>query len=259
MGYTVIDGIDFFGTPRLDLPFDEGDGPFVSEPARRGVNYDIPAKADSTLVEQEESDQAELVEAGRRLVSAGTVYVSDIIPARSFRRVQHDVNIPIKIETAISSSLEHAIVIRFQGAAGAVLAEKINNADGGIPGANLPEVLHEMLAIANRAADNESSTADGRVDFRAPLPPSMSFYFIRYRQPALEFPMMQPGMTYSPASARGLGQENQIHEFRFNVDGREQFELRYPMGRRIPVVFDIINHGNRAISADLYVEVLIRS
>ncbi len=259
MGYTVIDGIDFFGTPRLDLPFDEGDGPFVSEPAKSDVKYDIPAKADSNLVEQKESDQTELVEAGRRLVSAGTVYVNDIIPARSFRRVQHDVNIPTKIETAISSSLEYAIVVRFQGAAGAVLAEKINSSGGNIPSANLPEVLHEMLVIANRAADNESSTADGRIDFRAPLPPSMSFYTIRYRQPALEFPILQPGMTYAPVSARGLGQENQIHEFGFNVDGRKQFELRYPMGRRIPVVFDIINQGNRAISADLYVEVLIKS
>ena len=88
MGYTVIDGIDFFGTPRLDLPFDEGDGPFVSEPAKSDVKYDIPAQADSNLVEQKESDQTELVEAARRLVSAGTAYANDIIPTRSFRRRQ---------------------------------------------------------------------------------------------------------------------------------------------------------------------------
>lgn len=259
MGYTVIDSIDFFGEPKIDLPFDDGDGPFVGEPVKRGVNYDIPANADSTFVEQKEKDQTQMIEAGRRLVSAGTVYVSDIIPAKSFRRVQHDVNIPIKVEEAISASLDYAIVIRFQGAAGAVLAEKLDEVGGSIPSANLPEVLHEMLVIANRAAENESSIPDGRIDFRNPLPPSMSFYFIRYRQPALEFPITQPGMTYSPTLAQGLRQENKIHEFRFNVDGRKEFELRYPMGRRIPVVFDIINKGDRAISADLYVEVLIKS
>lgn len=256
MSYTVLDGIDFLGNPELDLPFDEGDGPFARPTP--GPNSERAAAASSDAFLQNEEKQNSRLEGGQRLVAAGTINVSDIIPARSFRRVQRDVGIPAAI-AANMQELRNSVLVRFQGAASAVLAEKINDSQAGGPATSMPDVLLAMIELANRAAENEKSSSDGRIDFRSPLPPSRSFYSIRYRQPALEFPMFSPGVDYLPSAADGVAQQNTIHEFSFNVDGRKQFEFRYPMGRRIPVTFDIINRGDRAISADLFVEVIVRT
>ena len=258
MGYNILDSLNTItGQPELDLPLDAGDGPFASPMPRRGEVFDTAAMGNSTVVDTPSRREQELIDSGRRLVSAGTIYVSDIIPAYSFRRVQHDVNINFASYEHMQS-LDQSVVIRFQGAAGAVLAEKINSSRGNIPGANFPEIFLEMLDIANRAAASESTSADGRVDLRTPLPPSQSFYHINFRQPATEFLFGDMGVTYDPEQATGLDEANALHEFRFNVDSRETFELRYPIGRRVPIIFDIVNRGSRAVSADLYVEVLIR-
>lgn len=261
MGREIVDGLTFgnFGdfSPELELPLDIGDGPFASPAVPRGTDIVGAAQADSATLEMEDQRVEDLVERGRRQVSLGTVFVSDIIPGNSFRRVQHDVNIPSNLAEAMAQDLSHAITIRFQGAAGAVLAEKINGSGGNVPGANIPEILFEMLDMANRAAQNESTNADGAVDLRRPLPPSQSFYVIQFHQPALEFSHFDPGRTFDPSMSTGMARENEVHEFRFNVDGRRSFEMRYPVGACVPVVFDIINRGGRSISADLYVEVLI--
>ena len=252
--YNKIDSLDILGGPILDLPFDKGDGPFASayDP---GAEYDVGASAEGDI-SMSPNGGSSVLNWGEEYRTFATLRVNDVIPARSFRRVQQAFEAPV----AESASGWPVLQLHFSGNRAASTAEKFQG------GARIPpigkglQLLSDALDAASRTADNESTEADKTIDFRRPLPSSQSFYLVQFRYPRIEFGH-PPGMDFAPTSTvgRAASLANETEEFRFNVSADKLINIPYPVGRNIPLTFDLINRGQRSITVALLVFMQIKN
>ena len=248
--YNKIDSLGTLGDPILALPFDEGDGPFVSAYDPR-AEYDVGAPANADIFMSPQGGNT-VLDWGAEYRTFATLRINDIIPARSFRRIQQAFEVPV----AVSASSWPALRVHFAGDQGALLNEKLQGEARTPPIGSAFQALAEALDAVNRTADNESTEADQTIDFRRPLPLSQSFYLIKFRHPRIEFGH-QPGMCLDPTNTARLA--NDTEELRFNVKANKFINIPYPVGRNIPLIFDLINRGQRSITVSLFVAMQIKN
>lgn len=247
----TLDGLDALSIPQLALPEDIGDGPFWT--AMPDPNLDKAARAETeTLFRREEPFEetwlTDMPVFGKSdFISMGRLYISDVIPPMSFRRVhQHFTN-----EQSIR--LSGTPVIAFQGGSIAIIEEGINalapEADGTIGTA-----LDALEVVGSLVRPTQSAR--------------LSSYTIRLRMPGYEpigshttIPPLDV-MCLDPRtpSARRLAAANTVEKFDFRNSAGDQkvFKIDYPVGRSIPLILDIVNEKKRdSVVVDFTVAVLI--
>lgn len=247
----TVDGLDALRFPEIALPEDIGDGPFfINAP---DPTLDRPAMADTeTLFRREDPFEetwlTDMPIFGKSdFISMGRLYINDIIPPKSFRRVnQH-------FRNEQSATLSGTPTIVFQGGSIAIIEEGLGalapNAEG-------------ALGRAQGALD-----AAGML-VRPTLPAASAGYYIRLRLPGFEptgSSMTQPPLEVlcidpRTPSARRLLSANTIDEFYFGNSGGDKkvYQIDYPVGRSVPLIFDIVNRNpTHNIIVDFTVSVLI--
>lgn len=250
--------LDVFGVPVLDLPSDLGDGPFLSAPSSSVANNPVMASSNELFRRTEpfeDNFMTNMPVLGRSShIMIGRFHVSDTIKSRSFRRVYQT------FAYQPSPDLEGTFEIRFSGAGIATYREAVQAAEGNF----LPNNLEKVPG----AFANAMESLDGMKELSQPtLPARATTYQIRLRMPGYEPGNSGQNKTVDPLcilatseQGRRLLSQNAIEVFSFgnHIGERKVFPITYPVGRSIPVIFDIVNHvPGFSISVDLLVEVLI--
>lgn len=246
--------LNVFNEPVIQLPKDFGDGPFLS--AGEGSKTESAKFADTNELFRrnepfEETFLTDLPVFGRSShIMIGRFHVSDTLKPRSFRRVYQT------FSYKPSADLEGNFEIRFTGAGVAIFRESIDALAGNVG----PKA-------SGAFSDAMDSLEAGKLVAQPTLPSQATTYEIRLRLPGYE--PDSSGLTKSPdprcilaTSEEGqrLLNQNSIETFSFGNHSNERrvFPITYPVGRSIPVIFDIINHSKGfSINVDLMVEVLI--
>ncbi|MFY1712524.1 hypothetical protein [Tritonibacter mobilis] len=267
----IEDGLDVFGAPVIALPSDLGDGPFAS--ALPDPNAPRPAisPVDERFRRTEPFEDNILTDnpllGPSRRIAVGRIYVSDTIPAESFRRVvQH-------FSLRSVASLGGFPVIVFQGSPLAVIEEGLGMI---APKPDTPQVSGGRAPAPSPPPDGPPSalerafeTLDGLNEIVRPtMSIQTSSYNIRFRRPGFEphnaLGTVAPAsiMTFDPTqpSNEGMQAANTIDEFFFSNSGgtRREFEFNYAVGDNIPLIFDIVNHNPiYAVQAAFSVTVLV--
>lgn len=244
-----VGGLDTLGLPAIDLPLDAGDGPFWASPP--DPNAPRAAFAETNEVFRRTgpfednfvTDSPLLGTASR--ISIGRFHVSDTIKPEQFRRVHQTFTNPV------GSNLDGTFEIQFTGAGQAVVRQ----------GAH-------ALASGQGALANALLALDDGALLPSPTMYAQSTTFqIRLRMPGYE-----PGQggieapdprCFSATSALGrrLLRANALEVFTFgNRSGESRvIAIPYPVGRAIPVIFDIVNlYPAHSAIVDFYVEVFVR-
>lgn len=249
-------GLDALGNPLIDLPMDQGDGPFATATPPRDATRPALANASDRFRRSEPFEDNFLTRTSNK-IAAGICYVGDTIPPNSFRRVHQHFSL------RTMASLQGQPVIRFWGDPWAIIEEGTNMLAPGPQG---------NLAI-QRAMD----TLDGVQELTRPtLSLQTSFYQIRFRMPGYETVgpngfnriVGEADLGCLPGVGNGLPMpgvspvpSNEIVEFPFSNSGSSlrEFEVNYSVGDSIPIIFDIVNHNpTHAIQVAFSVWVLIR-
>ena len=244
------DGLNILRQPAIDLPEDIGDGPFWT--TSPDPNAPRPRFADTeTFFKREEPFEDNImtdnpVMGPSERIALGVFHVSDTLRPNSFRRVHQTFTHRPSEDLPANVTFQ----IEFTGAGQAIVRQG----------------LHATAELPAGAL----SAALGALDDGALLPaPTMyaqsTSFEIRLRMPGYE-PTRQGVQTpdwrcfdTNSDFGRQLLSANSIETFTFGNSGRERkiFPINYPVGRSIPVIFDVVNHmpTHRAI-VDIIVKVL---
>ena len=243
------DDLTAWGTPVLDLPLDEGDGPFLSAPGDPNATRARPATSTETFRRTEPfqdnimTDNALLGPSSH--ISIGRFHVSDTLRPDSFRRVHQT------FTHRPSPDLNGTFEIRFTGAGQAILRQR----------------THALASGAGALANAALALDDGALIPSPTLYAESTTFQIRMRVPGYEPSRFGGIQTPDPNCfdgnseyGRRLLSANRIEEFHFGNSARERkvIALPYPVGQSIPVVFDIVNRNpTHNIIVDFFVDVLI--
>ena len=275
-----VDGLDAFGRPVIDLPTDFGDGPFFIASPSKVANTPKFAETEELFRRTEpfeDNSMTNMPVFGRSShIMIGRFHVSDTLSPNTFRRVYQTVsyqptadlegNFEIRFTgagKAIGRELSDALVPTLQSKSIASKPFRGNGPSSGASGNLVPKPLEGKGALS----DAMDALEAGKMLFQPTMPAQSTTYQIRLRMPGYE-----PKGSYTTQSVeprcilassdegRRLLSQNEIAVFSFgNSNGeRKVFPITYPVGRSIPIVFDIISHVPMfAITVDLLVEVLI--
>ena len=244
------DDLNALGNPVIDLPEDIGDGPFVSAPPDPDAMTARPASIDEQHRQTEPfqdnwiTDNPVLGPSSH--ISLGRFHVSDSIQPGAFRRVHQTFTHRPSRDLDAGGTFE----IRFTGASQAIIRQSLHatvDAQGALGAALM--ALDDGALIPYPTMYAQSTT-----------------FKIRLRMPGYE---PGPGGVIAPearcidaksVSGRRLLSANRIEEFSFGNSARERkvIDISYPVGRSIPVIFDIVNlYPAHICIVDFFVDVFI--
>ena len=248
----------------VPLPVDRGDGPFIDIP----VDWDDPiaAKANHTSRVTPDRDSRITGDAlfGRpRILSLGTIHVSDKIPPSSFRRVYRS----FRVRRDHPEDKNKNMWLRFIGNSSAIIDSEISALAGP------PKPVTSTASIPHRTPrpdppdtrvgkrmttfENALETAASIITPTASV--RLSAVNIIFRYPTYEPWGLFDGKVCSPEITK---LSDSTKEFSLGNSSSEivEIEIPYPVGRSVPVIFDIVNeHTYQAQITDFTVEVLLAS
>lgn len=242
--------LDALGNPVIDLPLDIGDGPFMMAPPDPGAPRALQASVEEQFRRTEPFQDNWLtnnqVLGPSSQISLGRFHVSDSIRPGEFRRVHQTYTHRPSPDLDASGTFE----IWFTGAGEAIVRQ----------GANATVSASGALGNAMLALD------DGALIPHPTMYAASTTFKIRLRMPGYE-PVA--GVTVAPepgnvdartSYGRRLLGANKITEFSFGNSSRERkvIDIPYPVGRSIPVIFDIVNlYPAHICIVDFFVDVMI--
>lgn len=248
-----IDKLDIFGRPVIDLPEDFGDGPFISSLSNN--EYGAKFAESNELLRRtepfEDNFLTNMPVLGRSShIMIGRFHVSDTLKSNSFRRVHQT------FSYQPSPDLRGTFEIRFTGAGNAI-ARELGDALASSAAPQAPGAFAEAI----------ESLEGAKLLAQPTLPAQSTTYEIRLRMPGYEpdgngqVRKVDPRCILATSEeGKRLLNQNSIETFSLgnNSGERRVFPITYPVGKSIPVIFDIINHvPGFSITVDLMVEVLV--
>ncbi len=273
----ITDKLDYAHQPEIALPLDPGDGPFLSAApaddavAARMAEVDSVFRRDKPFRETMMTDMP--VFGKSDMVSMGYFRVSDKIGPNSFRRVFQN------FRNEQSAGLSGPVVIVFRGGGTAIIEEglgavapsprKIEAPRPEYPTRRNARGKSSAAPDRGKSLEDAMGTLEQLQAWATPtMPAQSSFFFINFRfpgcEPAAAGSALAPGdvMCLNPLTCgAGTGvSANQSEEFLMgNSAGDAQaYRFTYPVGRSIPVIFDIINRNpTHSVVVDINVSVLI--
>lgn len=275
----ITEKLGFGGQPEIELPLDLGDGPFLTAAHDAGAKAVQPAAVVPESVFQRKSPFRETfmtdipILGKTNLVSIGYFRVSDKLKPNSFRRVfQH-------FRNQQSDRLRGPVIIMFRGSGIAIIEEGLGAIAPSPSKVEVPRPQYPTRRNARGRSSAPSTKGKSLVDAMDALeqaqawatptmPAQSSFFFIDFRFPGYE---PSPGIALTPgdvmcfnpltgSDVSSLRRANQTDRFLMgnSASDAQAYRLDYPLGRSIPVIFDIVNtNPNHSVVVDMNVTVLI--
>ncbi|MDQ0458081.1 hypothetical protein [Rhizobium paknamense] len=246
--------LNALGIPVINLPEDIGDGPFLSPSGNGKAEGPKMAESEELFRRTEpfkDNFLTDMPVLGRSShIMIGRFHVSDTLKPQSFRRVYQT------FSYQESADLKGTFEIRFTGAGIAIFRESMDALAGNVG----PKAKGAF-------ADAMDTLEAGKLVAQPTLPSQATTYEIRLRMPGYEpdgsgrtLPVDPRCVLATSEEGQRLLKQNSIETFSFgnHANERRVFPITYPVGRSIPVIFDIINRSSGfSINVDLIVEVLI--
>ncbi|MFC3529688.1 hypothetical protein ACFOMH_16035 [Paracoccus mangrovi] len=273
----ITDKLDYAHQPEIALPLDLGDGPFLSAPASGDAASARMAEVDSVFRRDKpfrETMMTDMPILGKSdMISIGYFRVSDKVGPNSFRRVFQS------FRNEQSATLSGPVVIVFRGGGTAIIEEGLSAVAPTPQKIEVPKPAYPTRRNARgkssaspghgKSLEDAMGTLEQLQAWATPtLPAQSSFFYVNFRFPAYEpaasGAALTPGdvMCFNPLSG-GQGSimdANQSDEFDMGNSARDAqaYRFTYPLGRSVPVIFDIINRNpTHSVVVDMNVSVLI--
>lgn len=273
---TTTNKLGYSHRPEIELPLDMGDGPFLSASPAADALAAQPAAVDSVFRREQpfrETFMTDMPIIGKsNMISMGYFRVSDKLGPNSFRRVFQN------FRNEQSERLSGPVVIVFRGGGTAIIEEGLGAIAPTPPKVEVPRPNYPTRRNARGRSRAPSTTGKSLEDAMGTLeqlqawatptlPAQTSFFTVDFRFPGYEPTSgvaLTPGdvMCFNPLTGSDITamRANDSDSFLMGNSSRDAqaYRFTYPLGRSLPVIFDIINNNpTHSVVVDINVSVLI--